>query len=77
MPSRDIEAHRAVGRRLAEARREAGLSQRDLADKLNRPRSYIAKLEVAERRLDLVDAGELASALGLRTAMLVARLLDD
>jgi transcriptional regulator with XRE-family HTH domain len=49
----------AVIRRL---RDEAGLSQRDLAAKLNVAPSWVAKVEGGERRLDVVEFYWLVSA---------------
>ena len=40
---------------LAEARKAAGLTQQQLADKLGRPQSFVAKYENGERRLDVVE----------------------
>lgn len=48
-------AYRAVCELLREARESAGLTQRDLATRLNRPRSFISKIEQAERRMDVVE----------------------
>lgn len=40
---------------LREARDSAGLSQRDLASRLKVPHSWVAKVETAERRIDLIE----------------------
>lgn len=40
---------------LRHAREQAGLSQRDLAERLTVPHSWVAKVEVGERRLDLIE----------------------
>lgn len=74
---RSIERFKGVGRRLAAVRHEAGLSQKQLAERLNRPPSFVAKLELAERRVDIIDLEALASALGLEPAQLLTRLLAD
>jgi transcriptional regulator with XRE-family HTH domain len=42
-------------RRLVELRRSAGLTQRQLAARLRRERSFVARIEQGERRLDLVE----------------------
>lgn len=50
------------------ARKSAGLTQVDLASRLKRPQSFVSKYERGERRLDLVEFGEVAAALGINPA---------
>ncbi|MGH9715631.1 MAG: helix-turn-helix domain-containing protein [Candidatus Acidiferrales bacterium] len=50
---------------LAEARKAANLTQAELAERLNRPQSFVSKYERGERRLDVVEFGEVARAIGL------------
>jgi len=42
-------------RRLRQARKDAGLTQRDVAGRLGRSQSFVAKAETGERRLDVVE----------------------
>lgn len=42
-------------RKLVETRKAANLSQAQLAKKLGKPPSYVAKYELGERRLDIVE----------------------
>lgn len=77
MAGGNIEPFREIGRRLAEIRLAKGLTQRDLAARLERPRSFVSKLEVAERRLDIIDLQALAGALELPATELLVRLLRD
>jgi transcriptional regulator with XRE-family HTH domain len=72
---RRTEPFRPIGFRLAELRAEHGLTQRELAAKVGMPRSYISKLETAERRLDIIDLARLAEALDVSTNMLLQHLL--
>lgn len=50
---------------LVAIRKQQGISQRDLAQKLNKAHSYIGRIETFERRLDVVDLVSMARALGL------------
>ena len=49
------EPYKLLVKRLADARRAAGLTQQYVADKLGRPQSFVAKYEQGERRLDVVE----------------------
>jgi hypothetical protein len=49
---------------LIEARKNADLTQQQVADKLGRPQSFVAKYEGGERRLDVVELVEIAQILG-------------
>lgn len=41
----------------------SGLTQQELAAKLNSPQSYISKIETGERRIDLIELREICKAL--------------
>ena len=49
---------------LVAARQAAGLTQQQVADRLGRPQSFVAKYEGGERRLDVVELVEIAQILG-------------
>ncbi len=57
------------------ARESAGLSQRDLASRLEVPHSWIAKVEMGERRIDLVEFCWFVSACEIDPVALSGRLL--
>lgn len=59
---------------LVEARKDAGLTQDELAIKLTRPQSYVSKYERGERRLDLVEFLETAKAIGVDPKLVIDRL---
>jgi len=40
---------------LVQERLSAALTQRDLAERLKKPRSYVSKIEVCERRIDVME----------------------
>jgi transcriptional regulator with XRE-family HTH domain len=60
---------------LVDARRCAGLSQGDVAERLSRPQSYISKVERGERRLDVIEFLELASVLRIDPLEFLSLLL--
>jgi transcriptional regulator with XRE-family HTH domain len=55
-------------RALAEARRKAGLSQYDLADRLGVGQDFISKYERGRRRLDVIEFLRIARAIGIEPA---------
>jgi transcriptional regulator with XRE-family HTH domain len=63
-------------RLLIEARKEAGLTQVGLAEKLSHPQSYVSKYERGERRLDVIEFLEVARAIGI-DAFAFLRVLDN
>lgn len=56
------------------ARHAAGKTQRDVAEAMGKPPSFIAKVETGERRLDFVEFIALAVALQLPPAQLMAEV---
>lgn len=52
-------------RLLREKRREVGISQAQLGDRLGQTQSWVSKCERGERRLDLLEARAFCAALGV------------
>ena len=57
---------------LAEGRVAAGLTQVALAERLQRPQSFVSKYEGGERRLDVVEFIEVTQAIGCDPAGIIA-----
>jgi transcriptional regulator with XRE-family HTH domain len=64
MPRRKISFHskryREFTGKLRSARAESKFSQRDVAKRLQKPPSYVAKIESGERRVDFIELQDLA-----------------
>ncbi len=65
-------AYRKLIRLLVDARTKANLSQRQLAAKLGCHHSWVAKVELGERRLDVIEFVRLVRALGKDPAKTLA-----
>jgi transcriptional regulator with XRE-family HTH domain len=59
---------------LKDARLSAKLRQTDVANILNKPQSYVAKVESGERKLDLIEAIDYCTAIKLDLIRLFASL---
>jgi transcriptional regulator with XRE-family HTH domain len=68
-------AHARFRALLVKARKSAGLRQVDVADRLGRPQSYVAKVEQGERRLDIVEFVELARVIGADPVKLLREVI--
>ncbi len=67
-------SYRVAIERIVAARNAARLTQRELAERLGKPPSFIAKIELGERRLDFVEFIALVRALGLDPAEFVGAI---
>ncbi len=59
---------------LVQARKNAGLTQTQVAEKLSKPQSYIAKVEGADRKLDVMEFVELCQAIDADATVLIKLL---
>jgi ribosome-binding protein aMBF1 (putative translation factor) len=71
------EAYARFIRLLVEKRVRSGLSQQALADKLGWNQSIIAKIETAQRRLDIIELIRIARAVGFDPARIVHETKQD
>lgn len=67
--------HAKLRELLIAARKKAGLTQQDVADRIGRPQSFVAKYEGGERRLDVIELLELATVLRVDPVRIVRALL--
>lgn len=68
------EEYRRLIDAIRSARKGAGVTQQELADRLGRPQSFVAKVEGYERRLDIVEFLHVCRALGADPASFFATL---
>jgi transcriptional regulator with XRE-family HTH domain len=59
---------------LRQIRVEAGLTQEEVARRLDRPQSFVSKYETGERRPDILELRAVLAALGLSLGEFVHRL---
>lgn len=59
---------------LIQARKNAQLTQAQVAEKLHKPQSYIAKIEGYERKLDVLEFTQLCAALNIQAHILIQLL---
>jgi len=59
---------------LKEARLAGGLRQLDVAQALDRPQSYVAKIESGERKIDFIEVIDFCKVVGLDPLRLIKRL---
>ena len=59
---------------LVQARRDASMTQVELAESLDRPQSFVSKYERGERRLDVVEFLEVTKAIGVNSISIIKQL---
>ncbi len=67
---------RAVAAALRKAREAAGLSQRQLSERLKQPPNWIQRIESLERRVDVAEFITIAKAVGADPAELFREALS-
>jgi ribosome-binding protein aMBF1 (putative translation factor) len=66
--------HEKLRRLLREARSQAGLTQSELANRLDVPQSFVSKYESGERRLDILELRLVCRGFGISMSEFVRRL---
>ena len=69
-------SQRAFCQLMIEARKRAGLTQHELAKRLKKPQSFIAKYEGGERRLDVVEFVTICRVIAADPAKLIKKLSE-
>ncbi|UXS05588.1 helix-turn-helix domain-containing protein [Agrobacterium tumefaciens] len=59
------EIYRRIIAQLIAARKDAGLTQADIGQRIGQRQTVISKIETAERRIDVAEFIELSKAIGL------------
>ena len=54
-----------IGKRLAEIRKSKNFKQTELAEMLNVKQAFISKIEICERRLDIIELHSICQVLGV------------
>lgn len=67
--------YRVFLKTLVEARKSKKLSQAELAEKLGRVQTFVSKYERGERRLDVIEFIEVASALEIDAIKVIRKLM--
>jgi transcriptional regulator with XRE-family HTH domain len=68
--------HRVVGECLAAARSRAGVTQRKLASRLDKPQSFISAYENGQRRIDILEFLRIVMALGVDPRTVFGEVAD-
>lgn len=73
MASINSQEYKKMIKRLKQARIQAGLTQAQVSKSLNKPQSFVSKIESGERRIDPIELSTLAKLYKER----VSRLLGE
>lgn len=74
--SSQSEIYRRLTSALRDARASQGLTQAEVARRLDKPQSFVAKYEQGERRIDVAELIAIAKALDIDPLKLFRRTLD-
>lgn len=69
------EANSALLGLLIQARKDAGLTQQELANRLEEHQSFVSKYESGERRLDVIEFLQIAQCIGADPCDIIRELL--
>ena len=69
-----LQDYRTFLRELRTARKQSGLTQVDLAERLRETQSFVSKCERGERRLDIMELRAFCAAMGISFSEFARRL---
>lgn len=61
---------------LRDMRKKQGITQKELADRLGRPQSFVSKLESGERNIDLIELIDVAKSIDLKPSSVISELVE-
>ena len=62
---------------LSAARKDGNLTQAELAERLNKPQSFVAKYENGERRIDVIEFIDITRALDIQPVDILGQIGAD
>jgi transcriptional regulator with XRE-family HTH domain len=62
---------------LIKARKDAGVTQEQLAKRLNRPQSFVSKCENGERRLDVIELLQFLQSIGVEPISFLKKIVKS
>ncbi len=74
--STQTEHHLMLRELLLATRKAYGVTQAEVAKRLGRPQSFVAKVENGERRLDVVELVSYARAIGAEPLAIIGRVVE-
>lgn len=77
MTALHTEEYRRFLRALGEARRAAGISQVELGQRLGMPQTFVSKVELGRRRLDVIEFLRFVKAIGVDPMVVLASVQAD
>lgn len=71
------ESHIKLRNELKKIRKDAGLTQKQLSEKLEKPQSYVSKYEIGDRNLDFIEVIQVCIACKKYPDELLKKITDS